>query len=392
MFRPAGGAAGVGEDLHDSLTKLSLSPCKDVLTPISLKDPEPDAAGRAPSFPPLGPVSVEALLEAAPLETLTTPEEDRAMAQLKEQFADLLQGAHFPVSDHTIVRFLRARDLDIDAAAEMLKNNMAFRKERNLDHLSDFECHTPSRGYTRMPDNNGENSPASTRAILENNTLSAHFSTRAGQPMLIFAPGRTNVPGTLQAANIEQTCEFVSVMGGLCTCRMRGGCLSPLYDPSYQFDRFDIHDFWRLSVYSATSEFIPIAVTADELARYQLPEHRRREDGKLVVHFIYKMPEGLHFRLQFCPEFDANVAAAFDGGCTKTMRPSAGGHPFTPVDMEPLPEAMHTKLTTEADPLVTHAGTWFSGQFTATQPGLYLLSWTNPSSWFPIKVSCRLSE
>eukprot|EP01136_Pigoraptor_vietnamica_P010380 Opistho-1_new@3353 len=64
-----------------------------------------------------------------------SPKQEAALQQMRELFKDDKPTKRFPMDDYLFLRFLRARDFDVDKSAKMLRATLDFRKKIGADEL-----------------------------------------------------------------------------------------------------------------------------------------------------------------------------------------------------------------------------------------------------------------
>ena len=100
-----------------------------------------------------------------------TPMQESKLVQLKSRVAELLKGK--VPSDQVFLRFLRARDFNVEKAREMLSQSMIWRKKHGVDKI---------QGDYRMPAVMREFFPGGW-----------HFSDREDRPLFILRLGQMDV-------------------------------------------------------------------------------------------------------------------------------------------------------------------------------------------------------
>jgi hypothetical protein len=84
-----------------------------------------------------------------------TSEEKQKLSQFRERFSDILKAEeHLHKTlcddDYFLIRWLRARNLDLDKAEEMLRNSLKWRKENEIEGILDRpEAQVPVK-YKRL--------------------------------------------------------------------------------------------------------------------------------------------------------------------------------------------------------------------------------------------------
>ncbi|ESP04007.1 hypothetical protein LOTGIDRAFT_212187 [Lottia gigantea] len=113
--------------------------------------------------------------------------EESSLVQLRQSLRETHKGK-IPKDGH-ILRFLRARDFNIDKAREMLVHSMAWRKLHNIDNLLDT--------YTPSP------------AMQSYYPGGWHYSDKEGRPLYILRLGQMDVKGLMKSAGEEAILKHV---------------------------------------------------------------------------------------------------------------------------------------------------------------------------------------
>ncbi len=110
-----------------------------------------------------------------------TPMQESKLVQLKSRVAELLKGK--VPSDPVFLRFLRARDFNVEKAREMLSQSMIWRKKHGVDKIqSDY----------RMP------------AVIKDYFPGAwHFHDKEDRPLFILRLGQMDVKGIIKSVGEE---------------------------------------------------------------------------------------------------------------------------------------------------------------------------------------------
>lgn len=110
-----------------------------------------------------------------------TPMQESKLVQLKSRVAELLKGK--VPSDQVFLRFLRARDFNVEKAREMLSQSMIWRKKNGVDKIqSDYHMPTVMKEY--FPGG-------------------WHFHDREHRPLFILRLGQMDVKGIIKSAGEE---------------------------------------------------------------------------------------------------------------------------------------------------------------------------------------------
>lgn len=110
-----------------------------------------------------------------------TPMQESKLVQLKNRVSDLLRGK--VPSDPVFLRFLRARDFNVEKAREMLSQSLIWRKKHGVDKiLSEYE----------MPP-----------VIKEYFPGGWHHSDKEGRPLFILRLGQMDVKGIIKSVGEE---------------------------------------------------------------------------------------------------------------------------------------------------------------------------------------------
>ena len=110
-----------------------------------------------------------------------TPIQESQLVQLKSWVSDLLKGK--VPSDPILLRFLRARDFNVEKAREMLSNSLIWRKKHGVDKiLSEYELPPVAKDY--FPGG-------------------WHMYDKEGRPLFILRLGQMDVKGLIKSVGEE---------------------------------------------------------------------------------------------------------------------------------------------------------------------------------------------